>query len=50
MQTKKEVKKELERILDKLEDVMLDYNLYSDEADEYLSKARNDIEEAIEVL
>lgn len=50
METKKEVKKELEKILDRLEDVMVNYGLYSDKADKYLSKARNDIEEAIEVL
>ena len=50
MQTKKEVKKVLEDILDRLDDVMIDYELYSKKADDLLSKARDNIEYALEVL
>lgn len=50
MWTKSDVKKELEKILDRLEDVQMNYDVYSDKADKLISDAMDKIDYAIEVL
>lgn len=47
---RKEIKRELKRILDRLGDIQVDYKEYSEKADNLITKAVDNLRHALDVL